>query len=197
LAYDGDFYSAYRAYLLEPGVRSVHDKAIGMTASSPAFRRVLDLGCGQGNEFLHYGKPHAYVGVDLNALPVTSPHATLAADYRDLAMVTALIASLSLTAVVSLFSTECTAPWRHNHAFYEALFRSTAIEAMLVSGFYYADQPHAETVGEAGGIVSYQSIQPLEASDSSLFTEVRVSARCPSSLFGETPIEVWRLLQRR
>ena len=197
MAYDQDFYKAYAAYLDEPRVRAVHDRILQTVSASPAFRRVVDLGCGQGNEFYHHGKPELYVGVDNNAIPADKPgFKTVAANYRDAGEIQKLTEQFNLGAAVSLFSIECTAPREDNRAYYESLFEKTGVQAILAGGFYYEHAKGKETVGEAGGIISYQTPETIETA-SGCFNEVRITLPCPSTLFGEDVVEVWRLLQRR
>ena len=84
-----------------------------------------------------------------------------------------------------------------NNAFYEALFRDTDVNAILVSGFYYKDKKGQETVKEEeAGLVSYQTSSIIDRPDTKWFHETRVEIPCPSNLFGEKPVEVYRLLQR-
>lgn len=197
MAYDQDFYKAYAAYLVEPRVRAVHDRILQTVSASPAFRRVVDLGCGQGNEFFHYGKPDLYVGVDHNASSNDAPgFKTMAADYRSPDDVAKLTKQFNLSAAVSLFSIECTAPANENRAYYEALFEKANVTAILAGGFYYEHAKGLETVGEAGGLISYQTHETIE-NPSEQFSEVRIAVPCPSTLFGEDVMEVWRLLQRK
>jgi len=198
MAYDGDFYRAYAHYLAEPRVRSVHDCVIGCISGHPAFGRVIDLGCGQGNEFLHHGHPAFYVGMDCNPLPIDRlGQGTVTGDYRaDFERVVGLIRQHGIRAVVSLFSVECTGPAADNRLMYEELFRRTSIRAILSSGFYYSDRLGLETVGEAGGIISYQTFSDIEDRGSQMYAETQAAIPCPSDMFGATPVEVHCLLQR-
>ncbi len=196
MSYDLDFYALYADYLREPRVRAVHDRVLSLLVPAhPALRRVVDMGCGRGNEYLHHARPDAYIGIDVNALPGTGP-VLLAEDYRDPARVNDIAKAHGIGGAVSLFSVECTAPWQANLAFYEGLFSGGGIDVVLTAGFYYEHAASAETVGEAGGIVSYQSIQPLEMVRSDVFDEARLALPCPSSLFGEDVVEVWKVLTR-
>jgi hypothetical protein len=197
MAYDQDFYKAYADYLVEPRVRIVHDRILQTVSASSAFRRIVDLGCGQGNEFFHHGRPDLYVGVDHNAAAAdVAGFKTIAGDYRNPNDVAKLTSQFNLSAAVSLFSIECTAPASENRAYYEALFDSANVKAILAGGFYYEHAKGQETVGEAGGLISYQTHENI-ANPSDKFNEVRIAVPCPSTLFGEDVMEVWRLLQRK
>ena len=193
-----EFYDDYAKYLVEPRVRKVHDAVFNAIKVHPAFQRVIDLGCGKGNEFCHYGKPDFYLGIDQNADIVNDEHrVTERLDYRHLDAIKARIKDHGLTGVISLFSTEPTKPRDDNNAFYEALFRDTDVNAILVSGFYYKDKKGQETVKEEkAGVTSYQTSGDIDRPDAKLFHETRVEIPCPSNLFGEQPVEVYRLLQR-
>ncbi len=206
MAYDENFYKLYGEYLEEPRVRQVHRFAVKALARHPDFDCVLDIGCGRHNEFLSLrgvtsrGFDSVYVGVDQNAGTSSSEFVDLwSGDYRanDGEPAVKLAALGELHSAVSLFSTECTAPEPVNRALYERLLTETPIRRLLVSGFYYEHAAGEETVGEAGGLVSYQTIAPIEACKSDAYVETRLTLPCPSLLFGEDVIEVWRLLVRR
>jgi hypothetical protein len=200
--YGEAFYAAYEEYLEEPRVRAVHDTMLALATNFGPFGRVVDLGCGRGMEFLRYGWPDRYVGIDRNARPTPdlegNMHAcVLAADYRDASLVADVVRDGTLTAAVSLFSVECSADSLTNHAFYENLFRESPIESILSSGFYYTHVRDHEQVHENGWLVSWQTVRPVEDARSEVFDEFRITTPCPSLLFGNDVVEVWRFLTRR
>jgi hypothetical protein len=195
---NGDFYRLYGGYLSEPRVRQVHDAVFTAVRLHRSFQRVIDLGCGKGNEFLHYGRPDFYLGVDLNADPVHEAECVIKRlDFRNIEALRSLIKEHRVTGAVSLFAAEITRSRDENHAFYEALFRDLGLNAMLLSGFYYKHAKHRELVREAGNLVSYQTSGTIERPDTAWFHETRIEIPCPSRLFGEDVIEVYRLLQGR
>lgn len=200
MAYDGDFYHAYRQYLQEPGVRQVHDGVLKLARTNPHLARVIDLGCGHVNEFYRYGRPRPqmYVGVDVNAgTRQSKTRKLLVGDYRQLDTIKREIRTQALTAFVSLFSVEITATHQTNYELYNRLFAETNLQAGLVSGFYYAANKHANPIGETGGIQSYQTLECLEDVYSQHFHETRIVCACPSTMFGPDVIEVWKLFERR
>lgn len=215
--YDNSFYADYEAYLDERRVQHVHRSAMEALGRSADFARTLDLGCGRHSEFLrlssrlHHGK-WSYLGVDVNAVPPAGGDDDfLVGDYRegkaeyivgdyregcgDLPV--RLARERGLTGAASLFSTECTAPEPVNRRLYERLLTETSIRRILVSGFYYAHAAGQETVQEVGGLVSWQTVAPLEVCASPAYVERRLLLPCPSNLFGPDVVEVWRLLVRR
>lgn len=196
--YNGNdaFYTAYTDYLVEDRVRQVHDAVLAAVRPHAAFSRVMDLGCGKGNEFYHFAQPDFYLGIDQNADPrQEEKRNTIVADYRDFSKVESLAHQNDITGAISLFSVEITASATQNHAYYEELFRKAGIKAMLIGGFYYQHAKGAETVQEAGGLVSYQTHLSVDRPETVLFHETRIEIPCPSKLFGEDVMEVWRLLQ--
>jgi hypothetical protein len=213
MAYDESFYDLYDAYLAEPRVRAVHGQAFAALAGGHEFGRVLDLGCGRVGEFFRFGAPWdgarglaadpagwSCVGIDANARPRVDGRAEfIDGDYRagggDLPV--RLAVERGLTGAVSLFSTECTAPEAENRVLYERLLTETPIKRLLVAGFYYAHAAGRETVEEVGGLVSWQTVAPLESCVSDAYLETRLAIPCPSTLFGEDVVEVWRLLVGR
>jgi hypothetical protein len=213
-SYGSDFYTAYAEQIKEPRVRKVHDRLFEMTnhvgptlADRSAFDRVLDLGCGQSNEFYTYGGGggSCYVGVDLHPLPLTklggrlSTALTVQGDFNDVDLSVHLVEEHKLTAIVSLYGIENNGPCEQNYALYRSLFQRTPIRSILTVGFYYGRAPHDEIFVEDIGFEVYQSVQPLEKTKSlsdGLFDEIRIEASCPSNLFGEDVIEVWKLLTR-
>lgn len=203
MPYDEDFFTAYRAYLEEPSVRAAHSTAFrtfqahfdqhetrGMVPS------VIDLGCGQAHEFRNYADWDMYLGVDLDPGPETG-NFLMRADYRSaefLQMIGGHEVTAELDTFVSLFSAECSAPYRENMSFYEGVFEKIPqLQFGLVAGFYYPSQKHLAKVGEAGGIESWQTLEPIENGRSEVFDEFRLAIPCPSSMFGAEVIEVWRI----
>lgn len=197
MGYDGDFYEAYERYLHEPRVRIQHDRMFEMwaTVQGSLTNRVIDLGCGRSNEYLRFGPSvECYQGFDVHEGPQS-----MVADYRDRGFVD-LVHGLDWTpdVFVSMFSTECTAPWRENVELYERLFREfPTIQAGLVTGFYYARRRGENPVEETGGIVSWQTLEPIERMRSDVYRGIRVVAEVPSEMFGDDVVEVWRMLTRR
>jgi hypothetical protein len=198
--YDGNasFYEQYARYLIDPKVREAHDPVLQVVSCFPLFRRVIDLGCGQGNEFLRYGRPEFYVGMDSNALSINGQdRMTITADYRDnLALISETVRRHRLNAAVSLFSIEVTAPAARNKDFYERLFRETPVQMILTSGIFYSDKLGEEKVGETGGLTSYQTFSDAEDRHSPVYHQTQIAVPCPSDMFGRTDIDVWCLLQR-
>jgi hypothetical protein len=168
-------------------VRKVHDAVLQAAMLHPALQRVVDLGCGQGNEFFHYGKPELYVGLDQNADPIhEARRIRLTADYRDVNFIKEIVGKYDLTAAVSMFSTELTLPPKANHVYYEGLFRQTNIQALFLAGGYSEHAEGEETILEAGNLVSYQTFGGFEGlPPTSLFDETRICIACPSAIFGE------------
>jgi hypothetical protein len=199
MAYDDSFYRAYAAYLQEDSVRRAHDRVLSMVRTLPAFRNVVDLGCGQFNEFLHYRKPQRYVGLDVNVKPRRSKNRKLLeGNYRNFDLVAKAVAEHDVTAFVSLFSSEITAPSAENYAYYQRLFDALpSIQAGLVGGFYYHRSKDKNPIGEAGGIMSYQTLEPIEDVVNPAFHETRILLAAPSAMFGDDVIEVWKLFERK
>ena len=194
MTYDKDFFKKYEKYLQEPTVREVHDKMFNFAANYPSLkRRVLDLGCGN-QEYYNYTRPEYYVGVDnLNAQELLDVKKI---DYRNVSEIINLINMYNFTGVVSLFSTEITGSYSANNLLYNNLFTQTNLDSMMVSGFYYDDtRRNHEIIEEIGGIFSFQSNFSYVRSD--LYTETRITAPCPSKLFGDSVIEVWRFLTKK
>jgi hypothetical protein len=198
MGYDDSFYNSYARYLKEPSVRRAHDAVLRITKLNPAFTNVVDLGCGQFNEFLHHRRPKRYLGIDLNVNEKETATRTLVSgDYRALDLVCELVEQQGNTAFVSLFSSEITAEHSVNYRFYEELFRRLpSVKYGLVSGFYYWNSKDKNPIGETGGIQSYQTLEPIENVMSEVFHETRISLPAPSIMFGPDVIEVWKLLER-
>ena len=167
-----------------------------------AFDHVLDLGCGLTQEFLRHAAPYIYTGIDRMVEPSFIEQGirrkkftrnVFDADYRNVDVTIGIARAAGCTSVVSLFSTEITGCLSENTNLYERLMTESFVRTIMVSGFYYAGLCGQETVSETCGI-SYQSIAPIEKAESSIYDEMRVVIPCPSKLFGDDVVEVWRLL---
>ncbi len=201
--YDGDFYKNYERYLLEPGVRKAHWFPFSIAKLESAFDDVVDLGCGL-QEFKRYVEPRRYIGVD-----AVHPDADIKSDFRHCSTVNEIVDfcaerdslhKLGPRAFVSLFSSEITACEEVNYALYRRLFKDLpSVRQALVSGFYYDYRKTREIVEEVPGLFSYQSIDPIETSIERAhgrFTEKRIVIPCPSEMFGEGVIEVWKFFEK-
>ncbi len=198
MGYDKDFYNAYRGYLAEPRVRTAHDLIFAFASLNPSFQNVVDFGCGAFNEFLVYAKPHKYMGVDVNVSSEEGKRRLIRADYRKIDDLANMVNPDLPTAFVSLFSTEITAPTYKNYEFYEKVFRElSTIKSGLVSGFYYVSKKSHNPIKEAGGIVSYQTLENIEDFNSKIFNEMRVTLPVPSKMFGKDVFEVWKFFDRK
>lgn len=203
MAYDTKFFEMYAKYLREPTVRKSHDavfrafKAMCRTEE----KHVVDLGCGLG-EYCRYGASRGWEGIDRNDMS-RDPHFLgtkgrfhRPRDYMELDFVDDLAPAPG--AFVSLFSIEACFPVEERYAFYERLFQAIpSLDCGLTAGFYYESKRDQPTVGETGGIVSHQTIEPIDAWVSELFDEARVITRTPSEMFGPDVIEVWKILTRK
>ena len=196
-----EFWDQYAQFLEES--RGRHRSAVtSLTFRKTRPRSVLDLGCGAWNsafDLLYESpsttKPFSYLGVDLPTVPNDGGHSLLRCDYRrDLGLIQRACAMDPPNVFVSFFSTELSANAEDNLALYHKLFEVFPIDWALVSGFFYSDHPGEETVMEAGGLRSYQTISDLYIGDT--FTERRLTLPAPSSLFGPSVVEVFRLLTR-
>lgn len=196
--YDNNFYEQYKEYLKEPIVRKNHDWIFSLL--NTLFYNVVDLGCGT-KEFKKYSwlkgaipNYSKYIGIDLE-----SPYADVKADYRTLKLKDLDLSPFpEITTFVSLFSTELTADYKTNYLFYQKLFEENpTIKFGLVSGFYYSDKKDIQPVREAGDIVSYQTLEPLEDAINNVFSEKRIILATPSQFFGPNVIEVWKLFERQ
>lgn len=197
MAYDDDFYKLYEDYVLEPRVRERHDHVLRMLAVTTGEGNVADIGCGRYREFRRHGKYQYYAGYDANHF---DPDYRL--DYRDVGLLIEKMNSLPLDVdfFVSLFSTEITAAPHENREFYHTLFeRMPSLKQGIVSGFYYASNKEENPVEETGGVVSWQTLLPVDHWEMSthLYRETRITLEVPSTMFGEDVVEVWRLLERR
>jgi hypothetical protein len=212
--YTKSFYELYLDYLEEPGVRESHDSIFEYAEDTYDFTRVLDLGCGM-SEFARYAnpKPKKYVGIDMNpeinnynqVVRKSHDNNIIIADYRA-SNLSDLIKAFKPSAAISLFSIEITAPGgvslvaeqvSSKYDMYVKVFKEVpSVEVMLVSGFYYLSRLDENPVGETGGILSYQTLEPKQEGFSAVFTEFRTSTDTPSKMFGEDVVEVWKFLER-
>ena len=198
MPYDDKFFEAYREYLKEPLVRTVHDSMFRVLEKhlAPLWPRVLDLGCGVG-EFANFynckcelNGGHAYFGVDLQS---HGSHCSAVADY------TKELPSLPFNpnCFISLFSVECCLDANSKYGLYNRAFKDLpSVSCALVSGFYYRSRASFERVQEVGGIESYQTIEQAIQHPSSVFSEFRNTVAVPSKMFGDDVVEVWKLLVR-
>ena len=198
MGYNSDFYTAYAAYLEEPSVREAHDWIFAITAKTvPALSHVLDLGCGQFNEYFHHAHPRKYLGIDVNVEPANRPgHRLVQDDYRS-ANLKNIVGRSRPTGFVSLFSCENTAPVEENYSFYKTLFNQFGFKAGLVSGFFYEGHRDTNPIGEAGGIQSFQMLENIKDVRCEEFTERRIVLSVPSKLFGANVYEGWKILIAR
>lgn len=154
---------------------------------------MADLGCGIG-EYSLFGHYKDYAGIDLNNAGEIRNF--VQADYHDLGFVGRL--PFGPTAFVSLFSIECCHSADKKYALYEKIFAEVpTIEYGLAGGFFYESKRNLETVGEAGGLISHQTIEDPSKHISESFDEFRLHIRTPSKMFGEDVVEVWKILSRR
>ena len=194
MAYDKNFYKLYLEYLKEKTVRASHDRmfAYFRQFTHPYSLRVADLGCGLG-EYSTYGYYADYVGIDLNNTGQVKNFTQV--DYHDLGFVAKL--PFAPNAFVSLFSIECFHSAKDKYALYEKIFADApSVKYALVGGFFYESKRGLETVGETGGIVSYQTIEDPAQYISRMFSELRTHIKTPSKMFGKDVIEVWKILSR-
>lgn len=194
MSYDDNFYQKYAAYLKEPVVRRNHDFVFeifrDMSLGAAMSHKVVDLGCGTG-EYRTYGLPNMYIGIDKEK----SPAAEIVADYTA-SDFPAL--PFEPNVFVSLFSIEACLPAPYRYSVYDGMFsRFPSIRHALVAGFYYESRAKEATVTETGGLLSYQTIEPLERFTSRYFNETRIVMKTPSNFFGRDVVEVWKVLERR
>lgn len=195
MAYDKQFFEMYCEYLAEKTVRLNHNRIFGhfwaFTQMEALY--VADLGCGLG-EYSLRGWYKDYAGIDLNN--AGDIRNFVQADYHDLGFVGRL--PFRPNAFVSLFSIECCHPAVKKYALYEKIFTETpSIDYGLAGGFFYESRRGLETVEEAGGNTSYQTVEDPSKHISERFDELRLHIRTPSKMFGEDVIEVWKILSRR
>lgn len=195
MSYDKSFYELYSDYLREPTVRKNHNFIFEFFASVAHQRDlfVVDLGCGLG-EYEMYGRYKDYAGIDLNNVGRVKNF--FRTDYHDLKFVRHL--PFAPTSFVSLFSIECFHNARDKYALYDRIFSEIpSIAYGLSGGFFYEKRKTQETVGEAGEIVSYQTIEDPSLYISPLYVEMRIHIRTPSAMFGDDVVEVWKIFIRR
>lgn len=199
MAYDPEFYEKYSKYLIEKKVRNSHDKILKMVKPLGDFDNVVDFGCGQFNEFLIYGKPQKYLGIDKEVENFQDGAASfIKADYRNSKNLQELINPLKPTSFVSLFSSEIIDHYKENYEFYERAFSEIpSLNKGLVSGFFYESKKRENPIGEAGGIMSYQTLEDIDNVHSKLFNEMRFILPVPSKMFGKDVFEVWKLFERK
>lgn len=195
MPYDEAFYTQYAAYLREPTVREAHDWIFSIAFLNDALRlSVVDFGCGQHREWLMHSRrafPQHYIGVDQNPTPTGLD---IQADYRTMDLTTL---PDHLTSFVSLFSSEITEPYYHNYPFYNRVFQTCPnIKAGLVSGFFYDGRRKEQPITEAGGVVSWQTLEKPDAKRCVGYTEKRITLPVPSQMFGPNVYEVWKLFER-
>jgi hypothetical protein len=155
MSYNNIFFDEYKNYLQEPQVRNTHDWMFHIFESIfPKWKypfNIIDFGCGQCCEYLEYGKPSSYAGLDLNPLPRPG---LFQCDYTKLTgEEIKAFTPFQLHSFVSLFSTECCMNAVDKYDFYRKLFRETDVEMGLVSGFYYQNRIKEEKVKETGGSI--------------------------------------------
>jgi len=211
MAYDENFYNEYNEYLKEYGVRKIHDKMFAffdffaIPHSHYSTYNVIDLGCGQSCEYGR-SKLNGYYGFDLNAKETKTEscyygilNQTYKLDYREnLQEIIDISNEKKIRKFVSLFSSEITSSSENNRLLYERLFSSIpTLEYGMVSGFYYSDQKKKLVIEEAGDVISWQTIDSVEDSVSELYDETRIYTRCPSKMFGDSVVEVWKFFERK
>ena len=194
MSYNQEFYRLYSDYLEEATVRRSHDFAFDVFRSQYGGRgNVIDLGCGLG-EYEKYGDCDEYLGIDR----VVSGRVCrfMRADYTDMSFVSRL--PWQPDTFISLFSIEACYPAAERYQLYEKLFAALpSVQHALVPGFYYESRRQEATVGEAGRIVSWQTIEGLHDFPSATFSEERLVLHTPSKMFGQDVVEVWKFLSRR
>jgi hypothetical protein len=202
MSYDDNFFTAYRRYLDEPAVRRQHDYVFYVFrkfVDDPV--RVVDIGCGTG-EFFHHGDWVSYVGVDETPRIVEQPSdgeepRTISADYRAIDSWLSQLTDVP-DAFVSLFSIEPVFSVPRRYALYEELFvKIPTLKWGLSAGFYYSDRIDTDRVEEVGGIISYQTVEPLSKRLVVRgVSEERLILRVPSKMFGPDVVEVWKFFSR-
>lgn len=191
MAYNDLFYKLYKDYLVEPTVRQAHDWIFRIAKLDNRFDRVVDLGCGEFNEYHQYAKPSQYVGIDIN---VEASRLVWKYNYRDIRWIDKI--SCDITGFVSLFSSEITATSNENYAFYRNIFKHSSLQVALVSGFYYAKKKNENPICEAGDVLSFQTVDFPEEVSQIEFSEKRIILPVPSKLFGDDVYEVWKFFER-
>jgi SAM-dependent methyltransferase len=190
MSYDKDFFNQYSDYLKENSVRISHNSAFRLLAD---YHSVLDLGCGLG-EFLNYKYFNEYIGMDIENRGLPSQY-FIQGDYT-----ISKFDNLPFepTLVVSLFSIEACYSYKDCNHFYEKIFALLPkVNRIMSSGFFYLSKSKDETVGETGGITSFQTISDPEFYNNSIYSESRYITETPSKMFGPDVVEVFRYLERR
>jgi SAM-dependent methyltransferase len=211
MPYDDAFFERYRAYLAEPLVRKNHDRAFrlwidgmggppsGTTAS------VIDLGCGTG-EYLNFGRYLAYAGIDttprvFNLEKRPGLDRMVRANYYDVTSWKGYFEAPRtgpvFNAFVSLFSIEPVYSLGSRYDLYRRLFAELPdIKFGLSAGFYYTDKADRTVVEETGGLLSFQTVEPLGAETIPSVTEERLTMATPSAMFGDKVVEVYKFFTR-
>lgn len=198
MGYDKDWYNAYEAYLVEPGVRKAHDWAFSLIKGDEDFQYVVDLGCGQSQEYLRYVKPHSYLGIDQNAEKSDYINdlnsRVIKGNYRDAEVLKKNIHMER--AFVSLFSSEVHGSCVDNYNLYNALFWAfPRLQKAIVSGLYHGPKKN-ENPMIANGNVIYQTREDIDDCHRVGYTEKRIILHVPSKMFGEHEVEVWKIFER-
>lgn len=205
MAYDEAFFEQYKKYLQEPTVRRSHDLAFGMFNRflGGEWQHYVDLGCGTAEFWNYYlwKLGDYYCGIDTEirvdeSMPKSSHMSLVQADYR-MPRVAVYKPPYRPTAFVSLFSIEPVLDVAARYELYCQLFEENpALKFGLSAGFYYESKRDQETVGETGGIVSYQTIDELGANKIPGVEEIRLVLQTPSEMFGPDVVEVWKMFRR-
>jgi hypothetical protein len=209
--YAQDFYTQYQEYLREPLVVARHSRALKMLLPDEYGdwpEHILDLGCGLYDSYghtnffeltpLHCGTPKKYLGVDVNIDSRIGKYqyterSYIKSDYRKIGI--ELLKGYEI--FVSLFSSEITATTEANYELYRKLIGTAGFNRGIVSGFYYTDKKDTNPIVEAGGVTSFQTLEPIEAVECPEFTEYRLIFPLPSKMFGPNVVEVWKLFERK
>jgi hypothetical protein len=219
VTYDTGFFDAYKRYLDEQVVRERHTFALDALGAF-RFRHVLDLGCGT-QEYVRrrvehnrtwkadwmeriFGNSDPFTYVPVDRVPMSgkytgNDYVIIGLDYRKELQLLRNFPNLvgEPDAFISLFSTEITAPAHENYEYYTRLFQLfPSIRHGLVSGFYYANRKNTNPVEEAGNIVSWQTLEPIEHVVLDVYDERRLTMHVPSEMFGDDVYEVWKLFTR-
>lgn len=196
MAYDVKFYRAYEKYLKEKSVRKAHDWIFSLLSEDCV--DVIDLGCGQCQEFQRYCYSCVYYdGIDKNIDEYIDDRTWLIhGDYRNKSFLKSII-DRNHRSFVSLFSSEITKHYTENYHLYNWIFKMFPnIRSGLVSGFYYTHKKHKNPIKETGGIVSYQTLESVDDCNRNGYTEKRIILPVPSEMFGPYVMEVWKLFER-
>ncbi len=201
MPYDKKFFESYRRYLAEESVRQSHDLVFRNFArfvkehqNNSEMLWVVDLGCGLC-EYDVYDRCHwGYVGIDRE--PRTRATNVLKADYTAFEFMDRL--PFEANAFTSLFSIECCYPPARRYELYHQIFKKIpSIRFGLSGGFYYESRRHQQTVREAGGNISHQTIENPTQWVSRYFSEERFKIHTPSKMFGPDVVEIWKFFARK